>query len=83
MQKDEFETIILDVTLEEASPDVMHTITVRVTSSGSDGDYFKTYPVFVSVKTFSDNIKAPSVPIPIVILTLLVATVLIRRRGHG
>jgi len=81
VQQDEYETIIVDVTIEEDSPDVMHTITVRVTSTGSDGDYSRTYPVFVSVKTFSDNIKAPSVPIPIVIFTLLVATVLIRRRG--
>ncbi|MCJ2540267.1 MAG: hypothetical protein LN414_03235 [Candidatus Thermoplasmatota archaeon] len=76
-------TIIVEVTIEEASPEDMHTITVRVTSTGSDEDHSRTYPVIVGVKTFSDDVKAPSVPIPIVILTLLVATVLIRRRGHG
>ncbi len=73
----------MEVTIEEDSPDIMHTITVRVTSTGSDEDHSRTYPVIVGVKTFSDDVKAPSVPIPIVILTLLVATVLIRRRGHG
>ena len=73
-------TIIVEVTIEEDSPDIMHTITVRVTSTGSDEDHSRTYAVLVGVRTFSDNVKAPSVPIPIVIFTLLVTAELIRWR---
>ena len=78
VHQDEHITIVMDVTVEDDSPDVQHRLEVKAVSVGSGGEYDKTYPVFINVRTFSDNIKAPGLPVSLVIL-VIVAVALVHK----
>ena len=83
LMPDENGTVMLDVTVEDDSPDVSHKVVVQVTSSESGGDCEKTCHVTVSVWTLSDELKAPGPPIPLVLLAFVVMAALLRRRAKG
>jgi uncharacterized membrane protein len=79
IHQDEYETIILDVTVEEDAPDVQHIVMVKVISVGSAGEYDKTYPVYVYVRTFSDNFGAPGLSVSFVILMMVAVSLVYKK----
>jgi hypothetical protein len=78
--QDDNETVAIDVTVENDSPNEMHTITVKVVSLESGREYYKTYPVFVDVRSKGDILESPSLGIPSVLMTIILVASIFRSK---